>query len=123
MINTNTYSDDLELLPFDELVKLNSEGKLGEYAEQVTQEFLEKHSGSSQKRAARLNCLAWKLSAIRAKHPKGLKAFLEINKLMQSNHTEFMDRIEIIMQGTPKASTYKSQGVAQVIPFPLQPPG
>jgi|GEM_PF-6802814 hypothetical protein len=123
MSTTKTYSDDIELLPFDELVKLNSEGKLGEYAEQVTQEFLEKHSGFSQKRAARLNSLALKLSAIRARHPKGLKAFLEINTLMQTSHAEFLDRIETIIKGTPESSTCTNETSTRVIPFPLRPPG
>ena len=108
----------IDPLPFDELLALHQAGKLDDYAEQITREFIAQCAGS-QERTQRLHGLALKLTAIRARHPTGLKAYLEINSLLQGCRNEFLDRIEEIIQGSSQTPEHTKR--AKLLKFPTQP--
>lgn len=116
--------DNIDLLPFDELVKLHKNGQLNQYAEAITQSFIATRPGLSKQRKQRLEYLSFRLTAIRERHPRGLKAFLEINKLIQDNNADFEQRVvELLRGGKPgEAVMFRPVDAVQkkgrVIPFP-----
>lgn len=117
--------DNINLLPFDELVKLHKNGQLNQYAQEITQFFIDTRAGLSSQRRQRLEYLSFRLTAIRKRHPRGLKAFLEINKLIQDNNADFEQRIVELLRGDMPVETEASnpitstQKTGKVLHFPL----
>lgn len=106
------------ILPFDELVKLHQQGLLDDYAEQKTRELISK-CNANQERAIRLETLAFKLSAIRARQSAGLKGYLEIDQLLRDCQFEFHDRLKQAIQGRSlEEENAKDSQTAKVLAFP-----
>jgi len=106
---------NIELLPFDALEELHQQGELTQYAEEKNQEFIAQCPQKGE-RSQRSNTLAFALQAIRSKYLTGLKAYLEINKLLQTSHSEFKDRIHAIVRGRPLPRA--TEGTARILTFP-----
>lgn len=114
----NKNKQSINILPFEELVALHQAGKLGHYAEQITNTFIAQ-SQASEECIMRLHRLALKLAAIRAKHPSGLKAYLEINNLLQTCRDEFLDRIQAVTHVNTQKTEHKES--TKVLKFAAKP--